>query len=231
MARRVLHDQYFKKAKREGYLARSAYKLIEIDERRELFREGDRVLDLGCAPGSWIQVACERIGPEGRVVGIDLLPVAHGGAGPFGDNVTIFQGDMHEVDPGKLKMAAGGEFDVVISDMAPNTSGHGDAERSALLCHDVLSLLPGLLRRGGKCAMKVLEGNGYSELLAATKAQFRFVKGLKPKATREVSTEMYIVAEGYRPVRTEDEDADLPPHLKPGGAPKRRKPDELEDWA
>ncbi|MEM9064315.1 MAG: RlmE family RNA methyltransferase [Planctomycetota bacterium] len=227
MARRILHDQYFKKAKREGYLARSAYKLIEIDERRELFHDGDRVLDLGCAPGSWIQVACERIGDEGRVVGIDLLPVASA----FGENVTIFRGDMHEADAGQLKAAAGGAFDVVISDMAPNTSGHGDAERSAQLCRDVLGLLPGLLRRGGKCAMKVLEGNGYQDLLDETKGQFRFVKGLKPRATREVSTEMYIIAEGYRPTEHREDLSDLPPHLRPGGDRPRGKRDELEDWA
>ncbi len=193
MARRQLHDQFFKQAKGEGYLARSAYKLKQIQAAKRPIKPADRVLDLGCAPGAWLQVAGELVGAKGRVVGLDLKPCRH----PFPAHITHLVGDVFEVSPQTLTAEAGGMFDVVLSDMAPNTTGHGDSERSATLCRRILEILPGLLKPTGHLAMKVLEGGEYPPLLQETKGVFADVKGYKPPASRAVSREMYIVAKGY----------------------------------
>jgi 23S rRNA (uridine2552-2'-O)-methyltransferase len=200
MPRRVLHDQYFRKAKDEGYLARSAYKLKEINERKRLFGAGARVLDLGCAPGAWLQVAAEIVGPRGVVVGIDLKEVRDN----LGPTVVPIQGDIYKTDAALLTGPAGGLFDAVLSDMAPDTSGHGDHFLSVRLCRRALELLPSLLKPGGNLAMKVFEGEQYPALLKETATCFRESRGFKPKASREVSKEMYIVAHGYRPPATAD---------------------------
>ncbi len=208
MARRVLHDQFFKQAKAEGYVARSAYKLKEIVERKRLMRRGDRVLDLGCAPGAWLQVAAEIVGPRGLVVGLDLLEVRR----DFGERVRALVGDAFETPATELTAAAAGEggggalFDVALSDMAPNTSGAGggssDHFLSVRLCERVLELLPDLLKPGGNLCMKVFEGERYADLLRRVGTMFGAAKGFKPQASREVSREMYIVATGYAPVRS-----------------------------
>lgn len=193
-ARRVLHDQYFRKAKREGYVARSAYKLLEINEKKSLIRKGDRVLDLGCAPGSWLQVAAELVGPRGSVVGADLSPVTH----DFGSNVRTIVGDAFKIEPEAL-LGESGPFDVVLSDMAPSTSGDlSDHFLSVELCDRVLELAPSVLKTGGSLCMKVFEGEAYPDLLRRTQALFRGVKGFKPKATRDVSREMYVIATGFK---------------------------------
>lgn len=202
---RKLHDKYFKQAKAEGYLARSAYKLQEIQERRRLVRHGDTVLDLGCAPGSWMQVASEIVGPRGTVVGIDLLecsPLLRESVGP---NVHCIVGDIFKVDPVALLSAADaakGGFDMVMSDMAPNTTGHGDDLLSARLCRRVLEILPRVLRPGGNLVMKIFEGSEYPAVVEETRRLFRDAKGFKPKACRDVSRETYIVGESYRPENT-----------------------------
>ena len=194
MARRVLHDEFFRKAKAEGYLARSAYKLKELKDRKKMIQRGDLVLDLGCAPGSWLQVASELAGESGVVVGIDLKPVDRS----IAPNVRTVVGDITQIDPKELVDLAGGPFDVVVSDMAPNTSGAGDSERSVSLCYDVLAILKHVLRPSGNLAMKVLEGGLYKGLLDDTGELFNSVRGFKPKASRDASTEMYIVAHGYK---------------------------------
>lgn len=198
---RRLHDRYFRQAKAEGYLARSAYKLIEIDDRRRLLRPGDRVLDLGCAPGSWLQVAADRVGPTGVVVGLDLQPLAH----DLGPRVLALQGDVFQTDPADLLRAAaavaGGDprrFDVLLSDMAPNTTGHGDDLISARICRRVLDLAPALLRPGGHLVMKIFEGAEYPAILRQTSELFAEARGFKPKASRDLSREMYIVAKSLR---------------------------------
>jgi len=201
---REVQDHYFREAKREGYLSRAAYKLIEIDDRRKILRPGDRVLDCGAAPGSWLQVAAKRVGPRGMVIGIDLQPIRR--AFPEG-NVRVIEGDVTEIDPIVLRAQTGGQlFDVVLSDMAPRTSGEHSADhfRSVRLCEAVLDRLPVLLRAGGagaggKLVMKVLEGEQYPELLRRTRAMFDAARGFKPKASRSESTEMYLIGEGFRP--------------------------------
>ncbi len=196
----MLHDRFFKQAKNDGYLARSAYKLIEIDDRKRLIRKGDRVLDLGCAPGSWMQVASQRVGPEGVVIGIDLQPVEH----PMPENVRCAVMDVFNAPAETLTAEAGGMFDVVLSDMAPNTTGAGDHFRSFHLCRHVVDVLPGLLRPGGHLAIKVFEGEKYPELLRHIAHRFREAKGFKPKACRDVSREIYIIAHGYKGEPTEN---------------------------
>lgn len=209
MAKRVLHDKYFRKAKREGYLARSAYKLIEIDNTRRVIQRAGRVLDLGCAPGSWLQVLSERVGEKGTVFGIDLKEVTH----EMPDNVRTVQGDFTTVDPADLIDSLNGQqprFDGVFSDMAPDTSGHGDDFMSARLCEEIVDRLPFLLRKGGHCVMKVLEGGGTPELIKRCKGCFDEAKPLKPDATREVSREIFIVCKRYRPPKAPETREDRP---------------------
>lgn len=192
--RRTLHDEYFRKAKREGYAARSAYKLLEINEKKRLIRSGDRVLDLGCAPGSWMQVAAGLVGERGAVVGVDRNPVKVA----LGPNVRSIEADIYEVAPADLT-SVGGVFDVVLSDMAPNTAGDlGDHFRSVALCARVLDLAGDALRPGGNLAMKVFEGEAYPDLLRRAARAFGVCKGFKPRASRDVSREMYVVGLGFR---------------------------------
>jgi len=195
MAKRRLHDQYFLQAKREGYLARSAFKLIQIQQAKRILRPGDRVLDLGCAPGAWIQVALEIVGERGSIVGADLQDLRH----PFPDNVRTIQGDLFETDADRLLPEAGALFNVVLSDMAPSTSGHGDDLRSAHLVRRVLELLPDLLVPGGNFVAKILEGAEYPDVLRDAQAMFASARGYKPKASRDVSREMFIVGKTFRP--------------------------------
>lgn len=217
MARRVLHDTYFKQAKERGYRSRAAFKLKQINESKRLINTGDAVLDLGCAPGAWIQVALEMVGERGAVVGLDLKPID-----PVpGERSIAMVGDAFEIEPAVLLDALRGvgmreRFDVVLSDMAPSTGGHGDAERSTHLCRRVLEMAPRVLNPGGSLAMKVLEGREYQDLLHETRAQFASVKGFKPKASRDVSREMYVIATGLKAVADASSDSrrSLPPHLR-----------------
>ena len=199
---RILHDEYFKLAKEKGYVARSAFKLLEIQEKKRLIRRTDRVLDLGCAPGSWLQVLDEKLAQKTIIAGIDLSRVtAH-----LSDRVRTMQGDIYTTPPAVLlalgglseqQIASGARFDVVISDMAPNTSGHGDDFLSARLCDRMLDLLPGLLRPGGNVLMKVLEGEPTPDVIARTKSFFVEAGTTKPKASRDVSREIFIWGTGY----------------------------------
>ncbi len=215
---RVLQDHYFKLAKEEGYLARSAYKLKQILEKYPVAKRGHAVLDLGCAPGAWVQVLLETVGKRGVVVGVDLKEVPQ----TLGPNAVTVVGDVREVEAGVLLEPIRGEgrgdrlFDAVVSDMAPDTGGAGDADRSAHLCRDAVRRLPELLRANGSIAMKVLEGGEYPVLLEEVRGMFAFAKGFKPKASRDVSKEMYIVGERFRPGRAPVGDArkKLPPHLR-----------------
>ena len=201
--RRKLQDKYFRQAKREGYVARSAYKLLEINRRRKLIKKGDRVLDLGCAPGSWLQVAEKIVGEEGLVVGIDLQRVTT----VLGPNVRTIVGDFTKTSAEELLGGMGELFDVVISDMAPSTTGHGDHFISERLCQSVIDALPDLLKARGTCTMKVLEGDTFPDLIRRMKHVFRVAGAIKPDACRDVSRETYVYGLGFRPgrVRVEEE--------------------------
>jgi 23S rRNA (uridine2552-2'-O)-methyltransferase len=193
-----VQDHFFKLAKEEGYRARSAYKLTEIDDRFRLLRPGARVLDLGACPGSWMQVAARRVGERGLVVGIDLKPIERRG---LAGHVISLQGDINELTRETLPERMEGRlFDAVVSDMGPDTSGvpMADSARSVQLCHAMLDRLPFLLRTGGHAAMKVYEGADYPALLQRSKAMFDEARGFKPKASRAESVEMFIVCRGYR---------------------------------
>lgn len=215
---RELHDHYFKQAKRDGYRSRAAYKLIEIDERRRVMQRGDLVLDCGASPGAWLQVAAERVGPKGRVVGFDLKPIEGGFKHA---TIHAMQADARALDPAPLLAAAEAKhFDVVLSDLAPSTTGEAaiDHHRSVDLCRCVLDVAEQVLRPGGGLVMKVFEGEAYPDLLEETKARFEKAKGFKPKASRAVSREMYIVAHGFRPGSAgpdRAEDADTAPAAPP----------------
>ncbi|MCP3902907.1 MAG: RlmE family RNA methyltransferase [Planctomycetes bacterium] len=207
-----VHDHYFHQAKREGYLSRAAFKLIEIDDRRTVLKRASRVLDCGAAPGSWLQVASKRVGGRGVVVGIDLQPIAR----PAGlGNVHIIQGDFTKIEPSVLLEPIGADrlFDVVLSDMAPSTTGNRamDHHRSVRLVEALLDRCPALLALGGHLVAKVFEGEAYPGLLERCRACFDDVKGFSPKASRGTSTEMFVVAKGYRgaPEKSPDE-AELP---------------------
>jgi len=218
--KRVLHDEYFRKAKAEGYLARSAYKLLEIQARRRVLEPGMAVLDLGCAPGSWLQVVAEIVGDDGLVAGVDLTPVRE----PMPPCVVTMVGDLTTLpastllQPVESLRGEGALYDAVVSDMAPNTSGAGDHYRSVRLCEAILGRLPGLLRPGGGLIYKVFEGETYPDLVKRTGAMFAQCRGLKPRATREVSTEMYVIATGYEPALAHFERPAgvAPPPPKPG---------------
>jgi len=218
---RELHDHFFRQAKRDGYLSRAAYKLLEIHEKRSLFRRGMRVLDCGAAPGSWCQVAGDLVGPGGRVVGVDLTPIHH----QFRHrNVTTIVGDLRAFTLDDLTDTDAGteSFDAVLSDMAPKTTGERtiDHHGSIRLCELVLEQLPTWLRPGGPLVMKVFEGEAYASLLERTRSAFDTARGFKPRASRDESTEMYIVATGFlgeTPVV--DAGDDLPPGFE---RPNRR---------
>lgn len=206
---RKLHDQYFKLAKAEGYVARSAYKLKEINEKKRLIRRGDRVIDLGCAPGSWLQVVEAIIGQGGLAVGIDLQEVRP----IFGPRVTTLVADAFATAPAMLLEPLGGKrADVLMSDMAPSTTGHGDDFLSARLCRRVLELAPHVLRPGGNLVMKVLEGADMPDLIKETRAMFSEAGATKPAASRDVSREIFIWATGFKPPRPATE----PSHDAPG---------------
>jgi len=203
---RKLHDEYFLRAKEEGYAARSAYKLLEIQEKRRIVHRGDYVVDLGCTPGSWLQVVAELVNPRGmggggRVVGIDLQPVEI----ELPENVVTVVGDAFKTDAAALLAlvddARRNRFDVVLSDMAPNTTGHGDGFLSARLCERVLDMCPEMLRAGGNLVMKILEGEPTPDVIKRTRGMFREAGTTKPKASRDISREIFIWGKGFEPAR------------------------------
>jgi 23S rRNA (uridine2552-2'-O)-methyltransferase len=192
---RQLNDPYVARAKREGYRSRAAYKLIEIDAKHHFLKPGARVVDLGAAPGGWSQVAARRVGEGGRVVAIDVLEM---GAIP---GVTFLQLDFHDAAaPDRLKVLIGVEADVVLSDMAPNTTGHRQTDhlRIMALAELAVDFARTVLAPGGALLCKVLQGGTEPALLAALKRDFAAVKHVKPAASRADSAELYLLATGFR---------------------------------
>ncbi len=210
-------DKYYNKAKQEGYRARSAYKLQQLDETTGLLGEGRTVVDLGAAPGGWLQVATERVGPEGVVVGVDrqrIDPLEAPSA-----TVEYVRGDVTEKETieavRETVSEATGEdpkerpVNAVISDMAPNMSGEYDLDhaRSVHLARQAFEVALDLLSRGGDLAVKVFDGRDVAALEDDIDAEFEYVRQVRPDASRESSSELYLVAKNRltAPVRTGDQ--------------------------
>ncbi|MAT81218.1 MAG: 50S rRNA methyltransferase [Phycisphaerae bacterium] len=198
---REVQDHWFKEAKRQGYRSRAAFKLTEIDDKRKILRKGRRILDLGCAPGSWMQVAAQRVGPGGLVVGIDLQPVT---GNIQGSEVHIVQGDVANMDDAMLQQLGLDPqvpFDVILSDMAPATTGSKDTDHygSMNLCEQVLDMAGSRLCVDGDLVIKTFEGPGSKDLVDRMKDMFETVRPAKPKASRSVSREMFLVGLKLKP--------------------------------
>jgi 23S rRNA (uridine2552-2'-O)-methyltransferase len=191
MTRWQPQDHYFHRAKKEGFIARSVYKLEEVDRRVRLLRPGQRVLDLGCHPGSWLQYCARVVGKRGLVVGIDTRKISV----ELPPYVHLVQVDVFKLSPADLHHFSN-EFDVVLSDLAPATTGirSVDSDRSSLLFQRALALADDLLVPGGHFLGKIFQGPGFDEIVRELKSKFRKVKGIKPRATRKVSKEIYLVA-------------------------------------
>lgn len=192
---RQLNDPYVKAAKERGFRSRAAFKLTEMDEKLHLLKPGMRVVDLGAAPGGWTQVAVQAVGPRGQVVAIDILPMD-----PVA-GATVLQGDFQEEEAEERVIAAmGGRADVVLSDMAPNTTGHQSTDhlRIMALAEIALDFATRVLAPGGAFVAKVLQGGTEAEMLAVLKRDFSAVKHVKPPASRKDSAEMYVVGMGFR---------------------------------
>jgi 23S rRNA (uridine2552-2'-O)-methyltransferase len=196
---RQLNDPYVAQAKREGYRSRAAYKLIEIDDKFRLLKPGMSVVDLGAAPGGWSQIAAKRVGSaegKGKVVAIDLLEM---GEIP---GVTFAQLDFHADDaPDKLRAMLGGRrADVVMSDMAANTTGHRKTDQLRIvgLVEIAAAFAAEILNPGGAFLAKVFQSGADSDLLAQLKRDFASVKHVKPAASRQDSSERYVLAMGFR---------------------------------
>lgn len=187
-----LDDHYVKLAQRDGYRARAAYKLLEINDKLQLIKKGMTVVDLGSAPGSWSQVAGKLVGDSGKLIASDILPM------DTLENVTFIQGDFREQEVFDAIMAevADKKVDVVLSDMAPNTSGFAsvDQPRMMYLCELAVDFATQVLDTGGVLIIKVFQGEGSSELRAEMQKTFSKVRSIKPKASRARSKEMYWIA-------------------------------------
>lgn len=191
-------DPWVQRARKEGWRSRSSFKLLEIADKDGLLRPGQRVLDLGAAPGGWSQVAAARVGRKGTVLASDILdmdPVP---------GVTFLQGDFREDEVYQRLMAAleGGQADLVLSDMSPNISGNRaiDQPRVMDLAELALDMARNVLAPEGQCLIKVFQGEGFDEFRQAMKEAFRSVKSRKPEASRARSPEVYLLGSGRKMV-------------------------------
>jgi len=195
---RQLNDPYVAQARREGYRSRAAYKLIEIDAKYKLFRPGQRIVDLGAAPGGWSQVAAAQVGAReggGRVIAIDLLEM------DAIEGVEFQRMDFHDPEaPARLGEWLGGPADGVLSDMAANATGHRKTDQLRIigLVELAADFASEILAPGGFFLAKVLQGGAEGELLARLKREFATVRHVKPKASRVDSAELYLLATGFR---------------------------------
>ncbi len=186
------HDFFYKRAKTERFASRAIYKLQEIDERFRIFKKGMRVLDLGSAPGSWLQYAASKVGPGGRLVGVDLRPLRVALPG----NTVFHEGDAFARSADDYISDAGGKFDVVMSDMAPDTIGirFTDSARSARLVISAATLAHEVLKPTGWFITKILSGEDTEVALWEVRRRFKKVKTVKPESSRKESVEVYFVA-------------------------------------
>jgi 23S rRNA (uridine2552-2'-O)-methyltransferase len=199
-----INDPYVKLAQKEGYRARAAYKLKEIDEAEKLIKPGQIIVDLGCTPGSWAQYARRKMagkeggGIHGRIVGLDMLPME-----PIAD-VDFIQGDFREqaVADQLAELLGGQKLDLVLSDMAPNLSGIAAADAARI--EDIVDLAIEFacdhLKPSGSLLVKCFNGSGYNEILERFRQVFRVVSSKKPKASRDKSSELFLLGRGLKPM-------------------------------
>lgn len=191
-------DHFFHKAKKENFLARSVYKLEEIDERFKILKKDDQVIDLGYHPGSWIQYTSQKVGVNGMVIGADVRDINTKLSNL--KNVRVYQKDVLEIQSME-ELGVSEQFDVVLSDMAPNTTGiqSVDQARSLNLVEMVFFLLPKFLRPGGNVVVKVFESNDAQVFLKEQKKHFSEFHYLRPQSTRSVSKEYFVIGKNFRP--------------------------------
>ena len=195
---RQLNDPYVIQARKDGYRSRAAYKLRQIDAKFDLLKPGIRVVDLGAAPGGWTQIALEKVQPEqsgGQVIAFDITEIA-----PIGGAIVV-QGDLFgDSAAQELRAAIMGQADVVLCDMAAPATGHPSTDhlRTMTLAEGALDFACGVLTDGGAFVVKVLQGADEPALFAAMRARFERVRRMKPAASRSDSTELYIVATGFK---------------------------------
>lgn len=187
------HDAFYFKAKKQGFAARSVFKLDEIDRDFRLLRANDIVVDLGCSPGSWVQYTADKIGERGVIVGVDVLPLKVSAA----CKIHFVQADVFDVSPERILEAIAPEkaVDILMSDMAPNTSGIKslDQDRSLVLCERALEIARAVVRPGGRFCVKILEGGGMQNFIKECRATFEEVKIRTPQGTRSASMETYVI--------------------------------------
>ncbi len=190
-------DDYYNRAKQQGYRSRAAYKLEQLDELEDVLSAGDTVVDLGAAPGGWLQVAAEAVGPEGRVIGVDLQRIDE--LEDVTDRVETIRGDMTDGRTReRIRELAGGEVDAVVSDMAPDMSGEYslDQARSLHLARQAFETARELLGPGGDLVVKVFQGPDVEEFRAELEDGFDYVRATSPDASRESSSELYLIGKG-----------------------------------
>jgi 23S rRNA (uridine2552-2'-O)-methyltransferase len=192
---RQLSDPYVARAKRDGLRSRAAYKLTEIDDKYKVFKSGSRVVDLGAAPGGWSEIATKRIGAKGRIIALDILDMK-----PIPGVEFLHLDFLDDAAPDRLKELLGGPADVVLSDMAANTTGHRQTDhlRIMALAEAAVQFAREVLAPGGVFLCKVLQGGTEANLLAELKRDFESVKHVKPPASRTDSAELYLLARGFR---------------------------------
>lgn len=192
------NEHFYKKAKNEGYRSRAAYKLKQLDDKFEIFDQGDVVVDLGAAPGGWLQVVRENVGDDGYVVGVDLEPIEKLGY----KNTKTLQADVTDSEIGKtILKELPRPADVILSDASPDISGIWDVDhaRSIGLARAALNLSGELLAPGGKILVKVFQGEMFNEFSKEVKNSFKFQKASKPEASRKESAEIYVIGKGFSP--------------------------------
>lgn len=197
--RRQLNDPYVAAAKEQGYRSRAAFKILHLDEQFKLLKPGLKIVDLGAAPGGWSQVAAQKIGAKGKLVALDILEMQ-----PL-PGVTILHMDfMADETPEAIKEALAGEADLVLSDMAPSTTGHArtDHLRIMALAESAALFATEILAPGGAFVCKLFQGGAEKELLDRLKQHFAKVRHAKPPSSRSDSSESYIVAQGFRRATT-----------------------------
>ncbi len=190
-------DHYFKKAKKENFLARSVYKLEEIDAKHRVLKKGDKVLDLGYYPGSWIQYSAQKVGESGKIVGVDIQEI-----NPklnLLNNVKLFQKSIFDIKSLE-DLEVNERFDVVLSDMAPSTTGIKtvDQSRSVQLVESTIELLDICLNVHGNYIFKIFDGPDVQDLIRDLKNKFEKVAQFKPKSTRSISKEFFVIAKGFK---------------------------------